>query len=310
MPKPLPFRNLVGQARLGVSNAEEHEAFFRKMLGDVEEPTAPFGLRDVQGDGSQVEEAWLILDTELARRIREQARKLKVSAASLFHVAWAQVLGKASGREDVVFGTVLFGRMQGTAGSERMIGPMINTLPIRIQVDQSPVEVCVRRTHELLTGLIGHEHAVLAQVQRCSGVPAGVPLFRALLNYRHSRSDGSAQKWEGIELLRAEERTNYPLTLSVDDLGESFRLTALALAPERICSYVKMAITGLVEALETAPATPVCGIEVLCSEERHQLLYEWNETAVAIPTRQSWICSRSRWRAPRKLWRWCMKRPR
>src|SRR5262249_22022864 len=55
---PLPFRNLVAQARLGVSQ-EEHEAYFRQLLGDVEEPTAPFGLLNVQEDGRGIEQAYV-----------------------------------------------------------------------------------------------------------------------------------------------------------------------------------------------------------------------------------------------------------
>ena len=58
LPTPLPFRAFVAEARLGAGQ-EEHEAFFRDMLGDIDEPTAPFGLLDVQGDGSSVAEARL-----------------------------------------------------------------------------------------------------------------------------------------------------------------------------------------------------------------------------------------------------------
>jgi hypothetical protein len=112
LPRPLPFRNFVAQARLGISR-EEHEAFFRRMLGGVDEPTAPFGLLDARGDGSEIVEAHQAVERSVGERLREQARRLGVTVASLCHVAYAQVLARATGREDVVFGTVLFGRMQG-----------------------------------------------------------------------------------------------------------------------------------------------------------------------------------------------------
>ncbi|WP_246763555.1 non-ribosomal peptide synthetase [Rhizobium sp. 007] len=104
---PQPFRNLIAQARLGVSS-EAHEAFFREMLAGIDEPTLPFGLSEVYGDGRGSREAHRTLPQALNDRLRAQARRLGVSLASLCHLAWGQVVAQSSGREQVVFGTVLF----------------------------------------------------------------------------------------------------------------------------------------------------------------------------------------------------------
>jgi amino acid adenylation domain-containing protein len=289
----LSFRNLVAQARQGRKRVED-EAFFREMLASVDEPTAPFGLLEVQGDGSEIKEARTGLEAILARRLREQARALGVSAASLCHVAWARVLGRISGREDVVFGTVLLGRMGGGEGVGRALGLFINTLPIRVRVGRESVERSVRRTHELLAELVRHEHASLALAQRCSGVASPTPLFSSLLNYRHSRREAEpssdAMAWAGIEVLESGDRTDYPLGVIVDDLGNGFRLTAQAIRPiepGRICDYMMTALEQLVEALERAPETEVRALEVLPEAERRQLLEEWNETQAEYPMAES-----------------------
>ncbi|WP_275375570.1 hypothetical protein, partial [Xenorhabdus bovienii] len=46
LPAPLPYRNFIAQTRS--VPLEAHQDYFRKLLGDVDEPTLPFGLLDVQ----------------------------------------------------------------------------------------------------------------------------------------------------------------------------------------------------------------------------------------------------------------------
>ncbi|HEX8695142.1 MAG TPA: non-ribosomal peptide synthase/polyketide synthase, partial [Longimicrobium sp.] len=291
LPAPLPFRNYVAQARLGVSR-EEHERFFHGMLGDVEEPTAPYGLLDVLGEGHGIGEARLPVAGDLGARLRRRARALGVSAASLCHLAWAQVLARLSGRRDVVFGTLLFGRMQGGEGVDRVMGLFINTLPVRIGVGEEGVEAAVRRTHVLLAELLRHEHASLPLAQRCSGVAAPAPLFTSLLNYRYSgatsrsKQAGPGQPGEGVREIGAQERTNYPVVLSVDDLGEGFALSAQVAAPadaRQVCRMMHTALERLVEALEATPRRAVGSLDVLPEAECRMVVEEWNRTERPYP---------------------------
>jgi amino acid adenylation domain-containing protein len=286
LPAPIAFRDFVARARLEHRDAE-HDAFFRAMLADVESPTAPFELLDVQGSGADVVQAKRAVDAALAARIRRLARAHEVSAASLFHLAWAQVLARCSGRHDVVFGTVLFGRMQGGAGADRAVGMFINTLPVRVRVGARPARQALRDTHAALIELLDHEHASLTLAQRCSGLPAGAPLFSSLLNYRYSRPADhvdAERTVRGIEHLDSRDRTNYPFVLHVDDHGEGFTLTAEIvdrIAAPRIAGFAHRALEVLADALERAPETPMDDLEILSEAERELVLHGRNATARA-----------------------------
>jgi non-ribosomal peptide synthetase component F len=198
------------------------------------------------------------VDAALAERLRTTARRLGVSVAGLCHVAFAQVLARVSGRDDVVFGTVLFGRLQGGVGADRALGPFMNTLPVRVRVDEVGVEASVREMQRQLAELVRHEHASLSLVQRCSGVRAPTPLFSALLNYRHSGGRTTSKTnlrrgVAGMTWLRTETRTNYPLMVAIDDSGDGLALTAhvaTPIEPDRVCGLMATALAGLVDALE------------------------------------------------------------
>ncbi|MEV4583388.1 amino acid adenylation domain-containing protein, partial [Nonomuraea jabiensis] len=276
--EPVPFRNFVAQARGGVSE-EEHERFFAGLLGDVEEPTAPFGVLDVRGDGADVVRAVAEVDGELTARVRDVARRLAVSPATLLHVAWARVLGAVSGRDDVVFGTVLFGRMNAGVGADRVPGPFINTLPVRVRLGVGVGEA-VSGMRGQLAELLVHEHAPLAVAQRASGVPADTPLFTSILNYQGNVRDGStppASALDGIKVVYSQDLTNYPLSVAVDDRGDGMSVVVDAVAGVDagvVAGLVCTAVENVVAALEAAEGMPLAAVEVLDAGVRERLA-EW-----------------------------------
>lgn len=281
------YRDHVAQS---LASARKHDAnaFFRQQLGDIDEPTAPYGLLDVHGDGTQVEHARLTLEAELARRIRAEARRQSVSAATLFHAAWALVVARTSGRDDVVFGSVLLGRLQVSTGARRTLGMFINTLPLRLRLQDLSAQGLVEQTQRELVALLNHEQASLADAQRCSGIEGTAPLFSALLNFRHSVPNpaGDWASVQGLRVLAGQERTNYPITVSVDDLGEGFGLSVLTdrvVNPARVAAYLQTSVESLIQALEHTPQVRALDLAVVPEAEHRELIESLNSTVREYP---------------------------
>jgi amino acid adenylation domain-containing protein len=280
LPDPVPYREHVAQTLAHRGPAAE--AFFRRKLGDVDEPTSPFGLRTARRAG-ELQTAQQELSSELAARLRIQARHLGVGAATLFHAAWGLVIAHTSGRDDVVFGSVLLGRLQGSAGTRHIMGMFINTLPLRLQLRDLTAQALVLRTQRELVDLLGHEQASLALAQRCSGVAHSVPLFTSLFNYQH-RAANSSPAWSAsnrMQVLEHQGGSNYPLVLSVDDLGEGFGLTIESdcrIDPRRVLGYAVEAAQSLVHALEDAPLTLALSLSILPASERCEVVELFNAT--------------------------------
>ncbi|MFD4949387.1 amino acid adenylation domain-containing protein, partial [Streptomyces sp. NPDC058409] len=291
LPAPLPFRDLVVQARAGIESGK-HERFFADLLGGVDEPTAPYGLVDARKDGMDSAEALVGLAPELSERVRGVARRLGATAATVLHVAWARALAAVSGRDDVVFGTVLFGRMNAGAGAGRVAGPFINTLPVRMRVNETTVVAAVRAMRGELVALLEHEHAPLTLAQQASEVPADAPLFTSILNYRPNNglNRETTELFDGVELAFFRERTNYPLSVAVDDDDTKITLVVDAVAPidadavaALVCTVTENLVVALEEALDGGPDVPLSGIRALGEVERRRVVSEWNDTAVEVP---------------------------
>ncbi|KAF9563057.1 hypothetical protein EC968_004995, partial [Mortierella alpina] len=295
LPKPRPFRDHLAHL-YRKSSPEDDKEFFRGMLADVDEPTLPFGLTKVDNTAATVQESHRILPQDLNDRIRYQAKQLRVSLATICHVAWALVLAHASGRQQVVFGTVLSGRVEARDGYGHPLGLSMNTLPFRCDIDERCALDCIWDTHSRLTALLEHEHASLALALRCSSVPEGIPLFSGLLHYRHSTPPtasvhktattelSSQDRWfeyPGLQFLSSQESTNYPLVLSIDDYGTSLGLTSQVMKPfdpTRMSGYMQKALESLLHELEAMTGAPIQNLNILPAEERQMLLRDWNWT--------------------------------
>ncbi|MEV0570065.1 amino acid adenylation domain-containing protein, partial [Dactylosporangium sp. NPDC050588] len=286
LPAPRPFRDFVAQTRSAAATGD-HDAFFRDLLEGVDQPTAAYGVTDVRGAGTGMRRAHAELDPAVSARLRDAARRLGSSPATLLHVAMARLLAVVADRDDVVFGTVLFGRMNAGAGADRAPGLFINTLPVRVDTAGQDVAGAVSAMRTQLAGLLEHEHAPLTTAQRASALPADEPLFTTLFNYRYQAGgDPDGGGFAGIRKLYSRDITNYPLTVSVDDHPAGFGIVVDAVGPiepDAVAGMLRTAVGNLVAALDGNPGLPLPAVGVLAEPDLDRLLRQWNDTGFAAP---------------------------
>ena len=198
------------------------------------------------------------------------------------------LLGRLSGRDDVVFGMTVAGRPPEVAGIEQMVGLFINTLPLRMRLPAcKPLMTLLREVQESQSRLMAHQHVGLAEIQALAGVGELFDTLAVFENYPAERAS-FAEASGGLRLtdVAGHDATHYPLSLMAVP-GERLRLR-LEYRPDLFDRASVEALIGrLVRLLEAAVANPeqaVGTIDILAPDERVTILHAWNDTARAVPS--------------------------
>ena len=291
LPRRPPFRAYIDWLQHQDINAGE--TYWRGLLRGfaaatplaIDRATAP---GEISASPKATEE--LLVPGHASAMLREVARDEQVTVNTIVQGAWAILLSRYSGETDVVFGVVRATRGSTVAGAEDMVGLLVTTLPLRMQVEpDAPLGSWLRSLREQWVAMRGHEHAPLAKVQSWSELPPGSMLFHSTVMYErfdlNAHLRGKGKPWEGRKF-RTFSQTNYPLDLTVLD-GDALVLR-LDFDPSRIdCAAARRMIghvCALLEAMARKPKGTVGELELMSDAERHDVLVEWNR---AVPGQQA-----------------------
>ncbi|ODH51880.1 hypothetical protein GX48_01889 [Paracoccidioides brasiliensis] len=91
------------------------------------------------------------------------------SIAIAIRAAWGLVAGAYTASDDVIFGETLTGRNASVVGVDKIEGPMITTVPVRVRIDRnSRVSEYLREIQDDTAFRIPHEHMGLQHIRRLS----------------------------------------------------------------------------------------------------------------------------------------------
>ncbi|WP_159084028.1 non-ribosomal peptide synthetase [Saccharobesus litoralis] len=130
------------------------------------------------------------LASELSRQLEAKSQRLGITNNILIQAAWAILIQGLTGKTDVCVGNVVSGRNPDIKQVENMVGMMINTLPLRIQLDKyQDLQTLLEAMQAQAKILEKHSYIPLADVQ--AQQRANHLLFDHLLTFENYPIDAS-----------------------------------------------------------------------------------------------------------------------
>lgn len=276
-PAPASYRRYIEWR--ADQNWQQAELYWRRTLAGLEGPT-PLGIDRTFSGHDGVWETRERLPAALSNDLDAFARRNRLTLNTLLQGAWALLLARYSGGNDVVYGVVQSGRPPDLSGAEDMIGLFLNTVPVRIGVD--PARDLVGWLEDLQVAQRDRErfgHVALTDIQQWSGVSSATPLFDSLLiveNYPISIESAFAAEQSELTVCEkgSYEQTHYPLTLKVlpgETIEVSLNIDTRRIAraaAERLMEHFKTVLG----AFAANPDARLDDIEIIGSAERERLL--------------------------------------
>ncbi|GFJ83608.1 hypothetical protein Phou_077880 [Phytohabitans houttuyneae] len=276
-PRPAFRDYLAWLAGRDIDRAGEH---WTAALAGMEPTPLPYDrppARAHQAESSRM--LRLRLDAAESQRLRRMAAGAGLTVNTVVQGAWALLLARWTGRDDVVFGATVSGRPADLPGVESMVGMFVNTVPARVRVPGGDEAAAwLRRLQDEQNRTREYDFVALTQLRAWAGVPVGTELFDSIVafeNYPYDESSGAGPR---IVDVVPRDSTTFPLSLRAyvtDRLGFD-----LAYDPRLFDAATAEALGDrlltLLAGLASDPYRPVRAVPWMPAAQRRQILEDWS----------------------------------
>ncbi|MFE7838953.1 amino acid adenylation domain-containing protein [Streptomyces sp. NPDC057474] len=289
LPPVTPYRAYL--AWLAGRDDDAARAAWRAHLAGLDGPSlfaGGAGRGATDGPTALPGQIWHETDAATATRLTALARAHDVTLNTLVQGAWALLIGRELGRDDVVFGATVAHRPPEIPGIESTIGMFINTLPVRVRV--RPAETLgelLSRVQQEQAALIEHRHLSLTDIQAAA---ATGELFDTVVVFENYPLDPAVLRAEsrGMRLTGFEvgDATHYPLSLlAIPGQTIRFRLDhRVDVLDESGARRLLARLDALLaDIAEHGAGLPVGRLDLLSADERGRALEEFGTSGEPAP---------------------------